>query len=113
LEKPGEVASAMSEFVDAIFVTRGVLRAQVDAKISSQINLRVTGGESMLSGDLSNEELTSAVDEIVRLNAAAAGVSAYIGDKSEHQTIMNLAQMVNDCERCGIQGAFFSQANFS
>jgi 3-hydroxy-5-phosphonooxypentane-2,4-dione thiolase len=102
LEKPGEVARNLAEFVDAIFVSRGVLRAQVDPKIDTQVILRVTGGESMVSEDLSNEELTTSIDDIVRLNAAAVGVSVYIGDKSEHQTIMNLTAMVNDCERAGI-----------
>jgi putative autoinducer-2 (AI-2) aldolase len=102
LERPGDVIKNLSEFVDAVFVTRGVLRAQVNPVLDSQVILRVTGGESMVSEDLSNEELTTSIDDIVRLNAAAVGVSVYIGDKSEHQTIMNLTSMINDCERFGI-----------
>jgi 3-hydroxy-5-phosphonooxypentane-2,4-dione thiolase len=102
LERPGDVAQNLYEFVDAIFISRGSLRPQVDPKIDTNVILRVTGGESMVSEDLSNEEVVTAIDDIVRLNAAAVGVSVYIGDKSEHQTIMNLANMINECERFGI-----------
>ena len=56
----------------------------------------------MVGKDLANEEITTSIEEIIRLNAAAVGVSIFIGSDYERQTLLNLAKMVNDCESYGI-----------
>ncbi len=56
----------------------------------------------MVGKDLANEGLTTSIQEIIRLNAAAVGVSVFIGSDYEHQTLMNLAKLVNECEEYGI-----------
>ena len=75
LERPGETIAPLLPYADALFVTRGVLRACVDPVGGVPIILRVSGGSSVLS-DLSNEEITTSMDEILRLNASAIGVSS-------------------------------------
>lgn len=42
------------------------------------------------------------IDDILRLNASAVGVSVFIGSEYEKQTMMNLAKLVNMCEPYGI-----------
>jgi len=102
LEKPGETVKPLLEHVDALFCTRGVLRSCIDPVNSKPIVLRVSGCTSMTGGDLANEELTTSVDDIIRVNAQAVGVSVFIGSEYERQTLKNLSNLVNDCERYGI-----------
>jgi len=102
LEKPGETIKPLLPYCDALFVTRGVLRSCVEAVGSKPIILRVSGGTSMAGKDLANEGLTTSIREIVRLNAAAVGVSIFVGSDYEHQALMNLSRLINDCEDYGI-----------
>ncbi|MBN1871831.1 MAG: 3-hydroxy-5-phosphonooxypentane-2,4-dione thiolase [Candidatus Omnitrophica bacterium] len=102
LEKPGETIKPLLPFVDALFVTRGVLRSCVDAVGSKPVILRVSGGTSMAGKDLANEGISTSIEEIIRLNASAAGVSVFVGSDYEHQTLLNLAKVVNECENYGI-----------
>lgn len=102
LEKPGETIKPLMPYCDALFVTRGVLRSAIDAKLSKPIILRVSGGTSMVGKDLAAEVVTTSIEEVIRLNAAAVGVSVFIGSDFEKQTLNNLAEMVNRCEDYGI-----------
>lgn len=102
LENVGNAAAPLLEFVDALFVTRGVLRPQIAPTIDNAIILRVSGGTSMAGGDLEDEGLTASIDEILRLNATAVGISIFVGSKYQRQTILGLAELVNQCEPYGV-----------
>lgn len=102
LEEPNKTIAPLLPFCDALFVTRGVLRNCVDAAGSKPIILRVSGGTSMVGKDLANEEITTSIREILRLNACAAGVSIFVGSDYERQTLLNMARLVNECEDYGI-----------
>lgn len=102
LEKPGETIKPLLAYCDGLFVTRGVLRAAVCPDNTKPIILRVSGGTSMAGKDLANEGLTTSIEEIIRLNASAVGISVFVGSEYEHQTLMNLARLVNECEDYGI-----------
>ena len=102
LEKPGEMVAPLLPYVDAIFVTRGVLRASIDPNMNTPVILRVSGGTSVVGGDLANEGVTTSVDEVIRLNAAAVGLSIFVGSDYEHQTLTNLGELINKCEPYGI-----------
>jgi len=102
LEKPGETVKPLLPHVDAIFCTRGVLRNTLDPLTSKPIVLRVSGCTSMVGEDLANEELTTSIAEIIRVNAAAVGLSIFIGSHYEKETLKNLATLVNQCEDYGI-----------
>ena len=102
LEKPYETIKALTPYFDALFVPRGSLRAAIPPSLDKPIVLRVSGGTSMVGDDLANEGITTCIDEIVRLNVAAVGLSIFIGSEYEHQTLMNLANLVNECEKFGI-----------
>jgi putative autoinducer-2 (AI-2) aldolase len=102
LEKPGETIKPLLPFCDGLFVTRGVLRAAIDPARSKPIILRVSGGTSMAGKDLASEGLTTSIEEIIRLNASAVGISVFVGSEYEYQTLMNLSRLVNECENYGI-----------
>jgi len=102
LEDVGKVSKMLESYVDAFFVTRGILRNSIDPRTPVAIILRVSGGISIVSKDLSNEEVSTTADEVVRLNASAVGYSVYIGTEYEHQTLMGLFKLVNECTPFGI-----------
>ena len=102
LERPGETVKPLLPYVDALFCTRGVLRSAIDPLNTKPIVLRVSGGTSMVGKDLADEGVTTSIEEIIRLNAAAVGVSVFIGSEYEKETLQNLSQLVNVCEGYGI-----------
>lgn len=102
LEKPGETVEPLLPYCDALFVTRGVLRSCISPTVTKPIILRVSGGTSIIGKDLSNEGITTSIQEAIRLNVAAVGMSIFVGAEYEHQSLMNLAKLVNECEDYGI-----------
>ena len=102
LEKPGDTIAPLLPYCDALFVTLGVLRAAVPPEISKPIILRVSGGASVIGKDLANESLTTSIEEILRLNATAVGMSIFVGSDYEKESLTNLAELVNQCEDFGI-----------
>lgn len=102
LEQPGKTIEPLLPYCDALFCTRGVLRSAIDPVKSKPVVLRVSGCTSVVGADLANEELTTSVEEAIRLNAQAVGISVFVGSDFERQTLKNLSKMVNDCERYGI-----------
>ncbi len=102
LEKPAETIKPLIKHADGLFVTRGVLRSCIDTRCPAPIILRVSGCTSVIGEDLANEMLTTSIDEIIRLNVAAVGVSVFIGSEYERETMDNLSTMVNECEDYGI-----------
>ena len=78
-----------------------MLRTSIDPKSDVAICLRVSGGPSIL-GDLSNEDITTSMEEAIRLNAAGVGMSIFVGANNEDRTIANLGRLVNEAERYGM-----------
>ncbi len=102
LEEPKKTIEPLAPYADALMLTRGILRTSVDASWDVPIVLRVSGGSSMVSKDLSNESITTSIREAVRLNVAAVALSIFIGSEHEHQTLTNLAKLVDEGEDHGI-----------
>jgi putative autoinducer-2 (AI-2) aldolase len=102
LERPGETIQPLLPYCDALFVTRGVLRSAVNPVGSKPIILRVSGATSMVGKDLANEAITTSIKEALRLNVAAVGISIFVGSDYEHQTLSNLAKLVDEAEDYGI-----------
>ncbi len=102
LEKPGETIAPLIPFADGLFVTRGVLRSCVQPDHTPPIILRVSGGSSVIGKDLAHEAVTTSIQEAIRLNAAAVGMSIFIGSDYEYDNLVNLGKLVNECENYGI-----------
>ena len=64
--------------------------------------MRVSGGTSIIGKDLCDEGITTSIEEILRLNVAAVGMSIFVGSDYERDTLTNLAELVNRCENYGI-----------
>ena len=101
LENPRQTIAPLLPYADSLMLTRGTLRTSVDPRFAKPIILRVSGGSSILK-ELSNEDITTTIEEAVRLNASAVTCSIFVGAEYEKQTLMNLARLVNEAEPCGI-----------
>ena len=102
LEKPGETIEPLLPYSDALFITRGVLRSCVDPENTKPIILRVSGGTSVIGKDLANEGITTSMEEAIRLNVSAVGISVFVGTDYEKESLLNLSKLVNQGERYGI-----------
>ena len=102
LEKPGETIEPLLPYCDALFVTRGVLRSSLDSRNAKPIILRVSGGTSMVGADLANEGITTSMEEAIRLNVNAVGMSIFVGSDYEHDSLLNLSKLVDEGEKYGI-----------
>ncbi|MDA4120302.1 MAG: 3-hydroxy-5-phosphonooxypentane-2,4-dione thiolase LsrF, partial [Thaumarchaeota archaeon] len=101
LENPRRTITPLLPFADSLMLTRGVLRTSVDPGQNIPIVLRVSGGTSVLK-ELSNETVTTSIEEAIRLNASAVAVSVFVGSDHEKQTLANLARLVDEGERYGM-----------
>ncbi|MEW6109382.1 MAG: 3-hydroxy-5-phosphonooxypentane-2,4-dione thiolase [Nitrospirota bacterium] len=101
LEDAGKTIKPLLPYADALMPARGILRTSVDASTETPVVLRVSGGNSIL-GELSNEGITVAMEDAVRLNVSAVALSIYVGTPNEKQTLLNLAKLVDEGQRYGI-----------
>jgi putative autoinducer-2 (AI-2) aldolase len=102
LEVPSKTITPLLPYADSLMLTRGVLRTSVMPEKEIPIVLRVSGGTSIIGEDLSNETITTSVEEAIKLNASCLALSIFVGSKYEHQTLSNLAKLVNEGEKYGI-----------
>lgn len=102
LENPRTTIEPLVPYADALAVTRGVLRASVDPSWSVPILLRVSGGTSVLQEDLSDEGVTVAMKDALRLNVSAVAISIFVGTAHEKQTLLNLARLVDEGQDKGM-----------
>jgi putative autoinducer-2 (AI-2) aldolase len=101
LEDVGRTVKPLLSYADALMPTRGILRTSIEASTGTPIVLRVSGGNSILS-ELSNEGITVAMEDAVRMNVSAVALSIYVGSPHEKQTILNLAKLVDEGHRYGM-----------
>jgi putative autoinducer-2 (AI-2) aldolase len=102
LQNPRRTLDPLLPYTDGVFITRGVLRSCVAPGKSKPIILRVSGGTSVEGKDLAHEGITTSMEEAVRLNACAVGISIFVGTDYEHDSLLNLARLVDEGERYGI-----------
>src|SRR5919197_857154 len=102
LEVPSKTIKPILPYADSLMTTRGVLRTSVNPSTNVPIVLRVSAGSSIVGEDLSNETITTSIEDAIRLNAACLALSIFVGSKYEHQTLSSLAKLVNEGEKYGI-----------
>jgi len=101
LEKPEKTIAPLIPYADTLMLTRGILRTSVDSTAAVPIVLRVSGGTSVLK-ELSNEEITTSMEEAIRLNVCGIALSIFVGAEYEKQTLVSLSRLVNEGEKYGI-----------
>ena len=102
LECPTASVVPLAPYADTLMLTRGMLRTCIPSTLSTPVVLRVSGANSVLDDDLSNETIITDIEEVIRLNAAGMALSIFVGAKHKHQTIANLARLIDLGERYGI-----------
>lgn len=102
LEVPQRTIEPLLPYIDSIMLTRGVLRTSLSPISDVPIVLRVSGATSIVGDDLSNETITTSLEDAIRLNVSCLALSIFVGSKYEHQTLGNLATLVDNGERYGI-----------
>ncbi len=102
LEEPAKTIEPLMSYTDALMLTRGVLRSCLKPEINTPIILRVSGGNSIVGKDLSNEGITTSMKDALRLNVSAVALSIYVGSEHEHETLINLSKLVDEGQEYGI-----------
>jgi putative autoinducer-2 (AI-2) aldolase len=78
LSKLDETVEPLLPYADALMITRGAIRNWIDPAADIPIILRVSGGQSILK-ELSNEIITTCIEDAIRINASAITCSVYVG----------------------------------
>ncbi|MBE0431778.1 MAG: 3-hydroxy-5-phosphonooxypentane-2,4-dione thiolase [Dehalococcoidia bacterium] len=102
LEKPGKTLAPLLPYADAIFITRGLLRTSLEPEQAKAIILRVSGGTSIRGKDLSHEGIITCMEEAIRLNVCAVGLSIFVESDHEYDSLLNLARLVDEGEKYGM-----------
>ena len=102
LEVPQKTIEPLLPYIDSIMLTRGVLRTSLPPISNVPIVLRVSGATSIIGQDLSNETITTSIEDAIRLNVSCLALSIFVGSKYEHQTLSNLATLVDNGQKYGI-----------
>ncbi|KPK72436.1 hypothetical protein AMJ87_04835 [candidate division WOR_3 bacterium SM23_60] len=102
LEVISKTVKPLLPYADSLMLTRGALRTSVPAEFDIPIVLRVSGGTSVLHEDLSNEDITTSMQEAIKLNVSAVALSIFVGSAHEKETLTNLAELVTQGEAYGI-----------
>ena len=101
LEEPGKTVAPLLPYADSLMLTRGTLRRCIPPESNIPVVLRVSGGTSILK-ELSNEGLTVAIEDAIRINASAITMSIFVGTEGERTTLLNLGRLVDEGEKYGI-----------
>jgi len=101
LEEPYETVRELLPYADSLMLTRGVLRKCIPPTTDIPVVLRISGGTSILT-ELSNEGLTVAFEDAVRLNASAITLSVFVGAEGERTTLLNMAKVIDAGQQYGI-----------
>ena len=102
MENPKRAITPLLPHVDAVMLTRGVLRTSIDPTADIPVVLRVSGGNTIDGPVLGNEEIVTSVEDALRLNVSALAFSIYVGTEFEHQTLKALARLVDAGEEYGV-----------
>lgn len=94
LRNLSKTVNPLLPYADALMITRGGLRNWISPDADVPIILRVSGGQSILK-ELSNEIITTSIEDAIRINASAITCSVYVGGEYENETIANLAELVD------------------
>jgi putative autoinducer-2 (AI-2) aldolase len=101
LRNLGKTVNPLLPYADALMITRGGLKNWIPPEMDKPVVLRMSGGTSILK-ELSNEVITTAIDDAIRVNASAITCSVFIGGENERQSIENLGYLVDAGEEYGI-----------
>lgn len=101
LERIDMTIKPLVPFADALMCTRGILRSIINPESNNSVVMRASGGPSILK-DLSNEQIAVDVEDALRMNVSAVAVQVFVGGECETQTILNMTNLIDKCNRYGV-----------
>lgn len=102
LERLNEMVEPLLPYADSLMLTRGALRNYINPKTNTPVVLRISGGTSILSKELLREGIIASIKDAVRLNVCALAFSIMVGSEFERDTMLGLAQVIDEGEEHGI-----------
>ena len=103
LEEPRKTFAPLVPFADALAVTRGVLRNCVDPSWEVTHNTQsLWRNEYFAAKLLSDEGITTSMEDALRLNVSAVALSIFVGTAHEKQTLLSLSKLVDEGEEFGM-----------
>ncbi|MFH0821892.1 MAG: 3-hydroxy-5-phosphonooxypentane-2,4-dione thiolase [Pseudomonadota bacterium] len=102
LEVMEQTLEPLIPYADCLMLTRGILRTSVPPGAQVPIVLRVSGGNSVIADDLSNEVWNVTVDDCIRLNVSGMAFSIYVGGEYQHQTLAEFSSLIDAGYSAGI-----------
>jgi len=99
LEKPASVFDMLDPYVDAWLMTKGIFTHVYEPHGKKGIILRASGGATIAGPDITFEQQTASVKELLMLSADAVAFSAYIGTANEHSTLVTMSRVAEKCRR--------------
>ena len=91
----------LMQHIDCLMCTRGALRTCIAPETRKPTVLRCSTGATLLR-DLSDEIIGVAIDDAIRLDAAAITTQVCIGAEHEKETLDNLSKLINAGNKYGI-----------
>jgi putative autoinducer-2 (AI-2) aldolase len=102
LERLDKMVLPLLPYADTLMLTRGALRNYIPPETDIPIVLRVSGGTSILNKELLHEGIIASVEDALRLNVAGVAFSILVGADFERDTILDFAEVVDECQAYGI-----------
>ncbi len=102
LEKLDKMVNPLIPYADALMLTRGALRNYIAPTADVPIVLRVSGGTSIIGKELLREGIITSIKDAIRLNVSGLAFSIMVGSEFERDTLLGLAQVVDEGEEYGI-----------
>jgi putative autoinducer-2 (AI-2) aldolase len=104
LRNMSKTIKTLLPYCDCLMTTRGAVRHNIAVEDigTKPVMLRISGGNSVLNEELSDEKITVTIKEAIRMDAAGVAISAFIGSPNQQQSIMNLAEAINEAEQYGL-----------
>ena len=99
IEEPAQVFQSLEPYVDAWLMTKGLFTHVYEPKGRAGIILRASGGATIVGPDITNESVTSSVEELLALSADAVACSAFIGSPNERVTLTQMSRVAESCRR--------------
>lgn len=96
MEVPSKALEPLLGHADSLMLSPGILSSSVPVTFKGGKVLRASGGNVILDEDMSNEEVILSAQRALRLDASAIAISIYVGAEHQHQSLMNLAQAIED-----------------
>lgn len=102
LERLDILLPELIEDIDVLMANRGALRSCVPASYKKGVALRCSVSTTVLSDDVTTENIGVDIDDAIRMNASCMAVQTFMGTDDELRSLTNLSNLVSTGLRYGI-----------